>query len=102
MDTTPFFIPIGLVRVSEKQSRKVDSTKVRRHLAALEDGDLMAIDVHALDDGTYVIAGNGRHRYFAYLAAGHSSILVQLVSRRWKDLRRIIGRFTRSFLGLFR
>lgn len=102
MDATPFFIPIDLIRVSPKQARKVCQKKVAAHLAAIEAGDEpMPIDVRQLEDGSYVISGNGRHRYFAYLAAGYSTIPATL-TRWYRDVRRIIGRFTRRFLGHFR
>ena len=74
-------LPIASIRVSKKQKHKVAPSKVRHHLLTLEKGedDVYPIDVHALGDGTYTIAGNGRHRYFAYLLAGDSHILANLV-----------------------
>lgn len=94
MDTV-LYIPIGLIRVSAKQARKVCPGKVDGHVAALEAGhEPLPIDVHKLDDGSYTIAGNGRHRYFAYLAAGYATIPVR-VGKLWKDIRRLIGRLLR-------
>lgn len=88
-------IPIDLIRVSPKQARKVCPGKVAGHVAALEAGhEPMPIDVHELDDGSYVIAGNGRHRYFAYLAAGYSTVPAR-VRRWWKDIRRLMCRLLR-------
>ena len=65
------YVPLDNIRVSAKQREKVSFDKVKRHIEALNRGnDLVPIDVHRLDDGTFVIDGNGRHRYFAYLEAG--------------------------------
>jgi hypothetical protein len=99
MDTTHFFIPIDSIRVSPKQARKVCQKKVSLHLATIEAGDEpMPIDVRQLQDGSYVIDGNGRHRYFAYLAAGYATIPVTL-TRWYRDVRRIIGRWLRLLAG---
>ena len=74
-------LPIASIRVSKKQKQKVARSKVKDHLHDLEENqdDLYPIDVHALGDGTYTIAGNGRHRYFAYLLAGVSHIPAMVV-----------------------
>ncbi len=70
-------LPLTSIRVSEKQKRKVSEDKVRRHLQFLETGnDALPIEVHALGDDTYTIAGNGRHRFFAYVFGGYSHIPV--------------------------
>jgi hypothetical protein len=69
-------LPIASLRVSKKQKVKVSHDKVHRHLLYLERGgeDVYPIDVHKLGDGTYIVAGNGRHRYFAYALAGYLHI----------------------------
>ncbi len=68
-------LPLTSIRVSEKQKRKVSEDKVFRHLQSIETGnDTLPIEVHALGDGTYTIAGNGRHRFFAYVFGGYSHI----------------------------
>ncbi len=93
MNTATVFIPIDMIRVSAKQTSKVCQKKVRRHLESLDAGDeLMPIDVRQLDDGTYIIAGNGRHRYFAYREAGYTTIPVSLKSRCLETLRRLTKR----------
>jgi uncharacterized ParB-like nuclease family protein len=69
------YLPIASIRVGKKQSAKVSQSKVLHHLEVLEDGgDLHPIDVHLLSDGSYTVAGNGRHRYFAYAMLGYSHI----------------------------
>lgn len=75
MDTISL-LSIACIRVSEKQQRKVSKVKVQKHLQSLEkdQGDVYPIDVHALGDGTYIVAGNGRHRYYAYILAGYDTI----------------------------
>jgi hypothetical protein len=68
-------LPIASIRVGKKQSAKVSQSKVLRHLEVLESGeDVYPVDVHLLSDGSYTIAGNGRHRYFAYAMLGYSHI----------------------------
>lgn len=48
--------------------------KVERHRLQIQRGDTMPIDLRRLEDGTYVIAGNGRHRFTAYLDEGFTWI----------------------------
>lgn len=68
-------VAITDIRVGDKQKHKVSKDKVRRHSVTLETGgDLHPIDVCALGDGTFTIAGNGRHRYLAYVNCGYSHI----------------------------
>lgn len=72
-----FFVPIDKIRVSEKQEHKISRDKVERHKKYLnknEEKDLLPIDAHELEDGTFIIDGNGRHRYFAYLELGYSIV----------------------------
>ncbi|KPJ85611.1 hypothetical protein AMJ57_02540 [Parcubacteria bacterium SG8_24] len=97
MKATTEFIPICQIRVSEKQKRRVSRDKVERHRRRLEDGaELMAIEVNRLADGTYVIAGNGRHRYFAYLELGFTMIPV---TPKTKELKLLLDRFFRKLLA---
>jgi hypothetical protein len=68
-------VAIADIRVSEKQARKVSEDKVCRHIRALESSEeLYPIELHLLADKTFTIAGNGRHRYFAYFRSGYSHI----------------------------
>jgi len=68
-------IAIAKIRVNHKQARKVSQEKVQAHRVSLEQGeDLYPVDVHMLNDGTFTVAGNGRHRFFAYLYSGYKSI----------------------------
>jgi hypothetical protein len=74
---TTLLVALTDIRISDKQKRKVSDDKVRRHMVYLETGeDLYPIDVCAIGDGTFTIAGNGRHRYLAYLYSGYSHIPV--------------------------
>ena len=64
-------IHIDNIKVSNKQRRKVDPTKVEKHRKAFEEGiEVMPIDVVRIDEDTYNICGNGRHRYFGAVEAG--------------------------------
>ncbi len=85
MSKTTAYIPIQEIRVSKKQMRRVSQDKITRHMRRLDEGaELMAIEVNRLADGTYVIAGNGRHRYFAYLELGY--IYIPVVEKtRWLE-----------------
>ena len=73
-------VPISSIRVAEKQERKISWDRVERHRVKLEEGteDLLPLDVHRLEDGTYIIGGNGRHRYFAYKEAGFKHIPINV------------------------
>lgn len=71
------YVKCSAIRVSNKQNLSRD--KVNRHRRSIQDDDVMPIDVHALGDGTYVIAGNGRHRLAAYVAEGFTSVPVRLI-----------------------
>ena len=87
MSKTTAYIPVREIRVSKKQMRRVSRDKVARHMRLLDEGaELMAIEVNRLADGTYVIAGNGRHRYFAYLELGYTFIPVTEKSRWLEQL----------------
>ena len=48
--------------------------KVERHRRSIQTEDTYPIELAPLGDGTYVIAGNGRHRLAAYIAEGFTSI----------------------------
>ena|SRR3989344_5127146 len=79
-----FLVPIEKIRVSEKQERKVSRDKIERHKKFLiehEDQDLLPIDAHELRDGTFIIDGNGRHRFFAYRESGHTVIPLNIKQR---------------------
>jgi len=71
------YVPIGKIRVSEKQSEKISRDKVEKHKKSLfehKGKELLPIDALALEDGTFVIDGNGRHRFFAYKEMGYELI----------------------------
>ena len=73
------WVNIKYIHVSEKQKMKIDKHKVNKHRMYLEkSGDLMPIDVVKIDTDSYCICGNGRHRYFAALEAGHQFIEVNM------------------------
>lgn len=74
------FIPIESIRVSAKQARRIAAAKVAAHRTRIQTGDVLPITCAALGDGTYVIRGNGRHRYFAYLEEGFPSIPVEVAA----------------------
>lgn len=79
-----YYVPIDKIRVSEKQQRKISRDKVEKHkkwLADHPDEDLLPIDAHELEDGTFIIDGNGRHRYFAYLEDGYTRIPLNIKQR---------------------
>lgn len=83
------YVPISDIRVSERGNLARD--KIEGHCRRLQDDDGMPIDVRQLADGTYVIAGNGRHRYAAYCAEGFRiipcnvlSMLIQLAPKETK------------------
>lgn len=81
---TVFFVPINKIRVSEKQEHKISRDKVERHkkyLSENKEKDLLPIDAHELEDGTFIIDGNGRHRYFAYLELGYSIVPLNIKER---------------------
>jgi hypothetical protein len=68
-------VVIAKIRVNKKHIKKIDWNKVFYHVQQLEHGkELYPIDLHKLCDGKFTIAGNGRHRYFAYVHAGYSNI----------------------------
>jgi hypothetical protein len=75
MDTVQF-VAVAFIRVNYKQANKVCHHKVSKHVRELETGtsDLHPIELHTIGDGTFIIAGNGRHRYFAYVSCGYSQI----------------------------
>src|SRR3989338_8630099 len=71
------YIEIKKIHISENQKRKVSRDRIEKHKKFLFENpekDLMPIDVNQLADSSYVIAGNGRHRYYAYLEMGYSHI----------------------------
>lgn len=74
------FLPIESIRVSERQRFRVAQEKVERHIAEIQRGDVMPIVCAPLGDGTYIIRGNGRHRYFAYLAEGFPSVPAEIAA----------------------
>lgn len=77
-----FYISIDQIRVAEKQLRKVSRDKVERHKQCLfKYDDLLPIDAHELADGTFIINGNGRHRFFAYKELGYTSIPLNIKGR---------------------
>lgn len=79
-----FFIPIDKIRVAEKQAQKISKDKVERHKQYLlkNDSDLLPIDALELEDGTFVIDGNGRHRFFAYKELGYMSMPLNIKNRK--------------------
>lgn len=79
-----FYVPTEKIRISEKQQKKVSRDKVERHKKWLmdhPDEDLLPINAHELEDGTFIIDGNGRHRYFAYLEMGYGVIPLNIKQR---------------------
>ena len=79
-----FLVPIEKVRISEKQGRRVSRDKIERHkrfLTEYEDQDLLPIDAHELEDGTFIIDGNGRHRFFSYRELGYTVIPLNIKQR---------------------
>jgi len=74
-------ICINSIKVSKKQRRKVDPSKVEKHRMAYENGeDVMPIDVVKINDHEYNICGNGRHRYFGAIEAGFTYINVNVLN----------------------
>jgi hypothetical protein len=78
-----FFIPIERIRVNEKQARRISRDKVERHKQYLlkHEDDLLPIDAHELEDETFIIDGNGRHRFHAYLELGYSTVPLNIKGR---------------------
>ncbi len=78
-----FLIPIDKIRVAEKQTRKVSRDKIERHKQRLlkHDDDLLPIDAHELEDNTFIIDGNGRHRFFAYKELEYTSVPLNIKGR---------------------
>ena len=75
------WVNIKNIKVSAKQYKKIDKKKVAIHVRDIEMGKyIMPIDVHEIEADTFVIAGNGRHRYFAAIEAGEEFIEVCLRS----------------------
>ena len=75
------WVNIIQIHVNEKQSKKIDKGKVEKHRKHLEmGGDMFPIDVVKINDNEYCICGNGRHRYYAALAAGFQYIEVNLLN----------------------
>lgn len=75
------YINITYIKVSDKQLRKIDPSKVDYHRQCLEKGDeLMPIDVVKIAEGEYCISGNGRHRYYAHIEAGFTLIDVNVLN----------------------
>ena len=79
------YIEIKKIHISENQKRKVSRDRIEKHKKFLFENpekDLMPIDVNQLADSSYVIAGNGRHRYFAYEELGYKSIPLNIKQRK--------------------
>jgi hypothetical protein len=78
-----YLIPIDKIRVSEKQKHKISQDKVDKHIKDLSESekDLLPIDALELEDGTFVIDGNGRHRYFAYSKLGYKMVPLNIKNR---------------------
>ena len=74
-------IHVNKIKVSKKQRRKLDSHKVKKHRMAFEMGeDVYPIDVVKIDEDTYNICGNGRHRYFGAIEAGLTYIEANILN----------------------
>jgi ParB-like chromosome segregation protein Spo0J len=84
------YLPLSVLRFTEKKRRGVSPRRVEELRRALEDGeDMHPIRVHALGDGTFVVE-DGRHRIRAHLAAGITMILaiIQNLERMWRAFAR--------------
>jgi hypothetical protein len=70
-------LPLTSIRCGTKQKHKLTRSKVEKHVFDFErnEDDVYPIDVYDLGDGSYTIAGNGRHRYLACSMSGNSHIL---------------------------
>lgn len=75
------WVKIKQIKVNDKQLLKLDANKVERHRRFLEEGgEMLAIDVVRINDDEYCICGNGRHRYFGAIEAGHSIIDINVLN----------------------
>lgn len=80
------YVPIESVRVSSKSLRKLSADKVARYSALYESGrEFPAISV-LVCEGFYTVR-DGRHRLFAQMKAGFSTVLVTVLNL--PDLGRI-------------
>lgn len=76
------WIPIEKIMIDKEQMGKISRDKVERHKKELLEGkELLSIDALELEDGTFVIDGNGRHRYFAYLEQGYTNVPLNIKQR---------------------
>jgi len=72
------WLSMKLIRRDPK--KKLDAKKVERLRQAVEAGrEIRPIVVSRMEDGTYRIVGDGRHRYEAHLAAGCGVIAAKIV-----------------------
>ena len=72
------WISTELIRRDPK--KKLDVKKVEKLRQAIETGrEIRPIVVSRMEDGTYRIVGDGRHRYEGHLAAGCQVIAARVV-----------------------
>lgn len=75
------WINISCIKVSDKQLRKVDKSKVEKHRKDIEEGKVLyPIDVVQINEKEFCICGNGRHRYYGAIAAGMTMIEVEILN----------------------
>lgn len=75
------WIEIRKIKVNAKQLKKLDRHKVEEHRKSFEEGEyVMPIDVVMIDDESYCINGNGRHRFFGAVEAGLTMIEANVVN----------------------
>ncbi|MBI4530528.1 MAG: ParB N-terminal domain-containing protein [Candidatus Latescibacteria bacterium] len=86
-------IQISLIRRDEEA--RIDEKKVEILRQAIEMGrKIRPISVAILDDGTYRIVGDGRHRCEAHIRAGYTQTEAVVVNR---DDERKVKVYVRSF-----
>lgn len=75
-------IPLTQIRVNWKQIKKVDFHKIHEHANdIMKEGDLVhPIDLNRINKDSYVIAGNGRHRFFAHRLLGLTNIYARILN----------------------
>src|SRR5256885_17058964 len=87
--TTPIWVPLAQVRISERRARGISAPIVERYRQWLEQGR-EAPPVRLVRDGDGFVVRDGRHRVAAALAAGHTPIAAE-IRRVPRGLRRGAG-----------
>lgn len=71
---------ISMALIRRDRRRKLDAKKVESLRQAIETGrEIRPIVVSRMEDDTYRIVGDGRHRYEAHLEAGCEVIAARVV-----------------------